>query len=92
MDHLTTDEIIEFVSSSKADTEALQLISIVNQHIKKCPKCFRVVKAFQMIHDEFVEMDDSCESKNYFYNVVKKENKEKNLKLEETIGEYDGQR
>ena len=92
MNHLTIDEIIEFVSSSKADTETLQLISTANQHIRKCPKCLRVVKAFQMVYDEFVKMGDSCEFKNYFYNVVKKENKEKFLELEEAVDEYDGLR
>ena len=92
MNHLTIDEIIEFVSSGKADVETLQLISTVNQHIRKCPKCLRLVRAFQMVHDEFVKIGDSREFENYLYNVIKKENTEKFLELKEAVDEYDGLR
>ena len=89
MSHLSVDDIIEFVSSNKADAETLQLISTVNQHIRECPKCLHVVKAFQLVHDKFVKIGDSREFKKYFYNVIKKENKENFSELKEAVDEYD---
>lgn len=90
MNHLTVDEIIEFVSSSKSNAETLQLISSVNQHIRMCSKCLSLVNAFQIVHDEFIKIGDSREFNNYFYNVIKKENTEKFSELKEVIDEYGG--
>ena len=89
MNHLTSDEIIEFVSSNRADKETLQLISTVNQHIRECPKCLHIVKMFQIVHDEFIKIGDNIEFKNYFYNVIKKENREIFIETEEAVDEYD---
>ena len=56
MDHLTVDEMIRFVSLSKWDEDAMKLSVTVNGHIRKCEKCLRTVRAFQMIYDEFTAM------------------------------------
>ena len=41
-------------------------------------------------HDEFAKISNSSEFGNYFYNVIKKEDKEKFIALEEVIDGYDG--
>lgn len=53
MKHLTVDEIIRFVSLRKLDKEAMELCAAVNGHICQCPKCFKTVRAFQMLADQF---------------------------------------
>lgn len=67
MNHLTIDEIIEFVSSCNADTETLQLISKVNQHIRSCSQCFQLVQSFQMVYDEFTASDEETTFERYLY-------------------------
>ena len=52
MKHLTADEILEFVSLSKLDDEAIRLSAAVNGHIRQCEKCRKLVSAFQLIQDE----------------------------------------
>lgn len=73
MNHLTVDEIIEFVSSNDADQETLLLISRVNQHIRTCDECFKNVKAFQLIYDEFIRLADDEEFRDYVYNTLEKD-------------------
>ena len=53
MNHLTTDQIIEFVSFDDMKPHTMALAATVNGHIRRCPKCLRLVRAFQMVHDEF---------------------------------------
>ena len=56
MKHLTVDEMIDFVSFNKLDSESLALASKVNAHIFKCEICRKKVEAFQIIYDELVKM------------------------------------
>lgn len=51
--HLTTDEILMFISFDKVTPETLKLVSRVNDHIGVCKECFDKVSAFQTIQDEF---------------------------------------
>ena len=44
MNHLTTTEIIDFVSISKMDADSLKLASRVNGHILKCDECLKLVR------------------------------------------------
>jgi len=74
MDHLTIDEIIEFVSASKLDEDMLALMAKVNQHIRTCPKCFDVIEAFQRVNDEFAEMREKGELKKSLHELIKDEN------------------
>lgn len=53
MEHLTIDEIIDFVSMTEYNQESIDLAAIVNGHICKCDECLNVVRALQLIHDEF---------------------------------------
>lgn len=69
MNHLTVDEIIEFVSSNDLNDEAFLLINKVNEHIRECQECLELVQSFQMIYDEFSEMCSGENFENYIYNV-----------------------
>ena len=44
MNHLTIEEIIEFVSLSEFNAEAVRLASAVNTHIVRCEQCLRLVQ------------------------------------------------
>lgn len=69
MNHLTVDEIIGFVSLTELNTEAIELSAAINGHIRKCEKCLKLVRAFQMIYDEFSELNSNGDFKKY---VLKK--------------------
>lgn len=56
MEHLTVDEIIDFVSLNTVDEESMKLISKVNGHIIECAECRKKVRAFQDVYDEFVSI------------------------------------
>lgn len=64
MTHLTVDEIIDFVSMEKINSESLELASKVNTHIKSCSECFETVKAFQLIYDEYKKIGTKESFKN----------------------------
>ena len=53
MDHLSTDQIMDFVSLTAPDCEAVKLSVTVNGHIRRCQTCLDRVRAFQRIYDEF---------------------------------------
>lgn len=52
-EHLTIDEILEFISFQKITPEAMTLVSRVNDHILECKDCFDKVSAFQLVQDKF---------------------------------------
>ena len=51
MKHLTTDEIINFVTIDSISKENLELAAVVNGHILVCEDCREKVKAFQAVCD-----------------------------------------
>ncbi len=55
--HLTVDEILDFVSMTEFNDESIKLAAAVNGHIRKCGKCMELVRAFQLIYDEFVSLN-----------------------------------
>lgn len=57
MDHLTLDDIIEFVSLTEINDESMQLISAVNTHIAECGECRALVRSFQTVYDELARGD-----------------------------------
>ena len=61
MNHLTTTEIIDFVSISKMDAVSMKLASRVNGHILKCDECLKLVESFQEVYDELQRMGRSSE-------------------------------
>ena len=71
MNHLTVDEIIEFVSSHNLDDEGINLIRKVNEHIRKCTECYEKVRAFQLLYDEFASLCLSEDFESYIYNSLK---------------------
>lgn len=57
MSHLTFDEVVEYVSLSKLNEEALLLASKVDTHIRDCDECLELVRAVRAIYEEFVRMN-----------------------------------
>lgn len=51
MNHLTTDEILQFVSFTTVDDESLRLASRVNSHILQCEECRNMVIEYQKHYD-----------------------------------------
>ncbi|MBE6686668.1 MAG: hypothetical protein E7591_05485 [Ruminococcaceae bacterium] len=58
MNHLTADEIAKFVTMRGASEENNQLLDRVNNHIRKCEKCFNAVKELQDILDSLDMISD----------------------------------
>ena len=56
MNHLTTTEIIDFVSINNPDADSMKLASRVNGHIRKCDECLKLVESFQTVYDELQRM------------------------------------
>lgn len=52
MNHLTLDEIIDFVSLTEINEESIQLMGKVNAHIAQCRECRELVRSYQLIYDE----------------------------------------
>ena len=92
MKHLTVDEIIRFVSSDRLNDETLNLSLSVNEHIRKCERCRKLVKAFLMIYDEFSSMDIDKDFVNFIFDADFKETCEDEsvIELETALEEYDG--
>lgn len=92
MKHLKVEQIIDFVSLTQFDSEAVALSATVNGHIRKCQKCLRLAKAFQMIHDEFSNMHICDDFKQYVNTAVTdlEPESEKTLELQLALEQYDG--
>ncbi len=52
-EHLTIDEILEFISFQKITPDTMKLVSRVNDHILECRICFEKVSALQLMQDKF---------------------------------------
>ena len=70
MKHLTVDEMIDFVSFNKLDSESLALASKVNAHIFECDICRKKVKAFQIVYDKLEKMGKKEEFRSVFNNKM----------------------
>ncbi len=77
MKHLTIEEIIEFVSADKLTEDVLKLSAAVNRHISKCAECHRIVKAYQMVYDEFSAMVSDMDFKRYVSEIAANDIKNK---------------
>jgi len=51
MNHLTTDEIIHFVSFGTLERDNLELAAKVNAHLLRCAECFEKVRRCQAKFD-----------------------------------------
>ena len=63
MNHLTTTEIIDFVSINNPDADSMKLASRVNGHIRKCDECLKLVESFQTSDFEQIMTKNSSEIK-----------------------------
>ena len=52
MNHLTLDEIIDFVSLTEINEESIAWMGMVNAHIAQCRECRELVRSYQLIYDE----------------------------------------
>ncbi len=90
MDHLTVDEIIDFVSLTEATEDSDELVTTVNKHICQCPECLKLVQAFQDIYDEFHLMNLEAEFRSYI--ALYQKNKADADKKPAHSEDYDGER
>ena len=66
MNHLTFEEIVQYVSLKKLNEEAFLLASKVDTHIRECEPCLELVRAVRSIHDEFVKEKRGCDVRALF--------------------------
>ena len=52
-EHLTTQQIIEFVSINELTEENIAKMKVVNAHVYRCEECAVRVRAFQTVGLEF---------------------------------------
>lgn len=94
MEHLTVDEIIDFISLTELNNDAIVLSATVNRHIRKCEKCLRLVRSFQVIYDEFSLLGSERGFKDFVVGEILNRNfeNEKAEELYSALDEYDGAR
>ena len=94
MNHLTVDDMINFVSLSEMNKEAVELSAAVNGHIRKCAECLELVRAFQMLYDEFSRLNTSGDFKKFVSEAMSAEtDKNENIiKIQNSFKEIDGYR
>lgn len=94
MNHLTIDDIINFVSLSEMNKEAIEISAAVNGHIRKCAKCLELVRAFQIIYDEFSRLNASGDFRKFISETISTEtdDNENIVKIQNSFKEFDGYR
>ena len=85
MKHLTVDQIIEFVSLTELNGEAIKLSAAVNGHIRRCGKCLELVRAVQSIYDEFSKLHAGVDFKRYLSEAVLSEDAEHTVNIQDTL-------
>lgn len=68
--HLTIEEIIDFVSFESINEESLRLASRVNGHIRECEECRRAVSAFGEVYEELCRIYGVGEAKETVYCIM----------------------
>lgn len=69
MNHLTVDELIDFVSMNRMDEQSMELASKVNIHIGKCENCLRKLRAFQLVYDEMCKLGNKSDYRKIAYTI-----------------------
>ena len=82
MKHLTVDEILDFVSLTELNNESIELSAAVNGHIRKCEKCLKLLRAFQMIYDEFSRINVGGDFKGFITENLSELKNENNQSVE----------
>lgn len=70
MKHLTSDEMIDFVSMNNLDEESIKLASKVNLHIGECEKCLQKLQAFQLVYDEMIKIGSGLDYRKAIYSMT----------------------
>lgn len=65
MNHLTIDEILDFVTLTELNKDTVELAATVNGHIGKCKECLETVRSFQIIYDEFRTLSSGVNFRDY---------------------------
>ena len=68
--HLTTEEIIDFVSFETVNEKTLALASAVNGHIRECAECRQRVAAFGDIYEELCKIYGASDAKETIYCIM----------------------
>lgn len=58
MNHLTCEELIDFVSLTELSEDAAKLMGRVNTHIIQCEECHKKLMMFQAVYDELSAIRD----------------------------------
>ena len=61
MKHLSVEEMIDFVSFDKLNSESLEFAAKINAHIFNCDECRKKIEAFQTLDDQFEKMENKKE-------------------------------
>lgn len=95
MEHLSIDEMIEFVSANEINGQSIELAKKVNGHIRTCAECFNKVRAFQIVYDEFKRIGSDENFKKYLLKKITTEEIQSENSLEvvqDENNEFDGYR
>ncbi len=92
MKHLNVDDIINFVSLTELNEEALELSAAVNSHIRNCQKCLETVRAFQLIYDEFCSLNSDMDFRKYISDKSLSEDNETVVDILNVTEDFDGDR
>ena len=88
MKHLSTDEILDFVTLESLDEDGLALSKRVNKHIRSCPSCMQKVTAFLEIHDELEKIKRLSLTRNVSYRLVSSREEDREIqRLLKEVGE-----
>ncbi len=71
MEHLSIEEIIEYVMANKVDRETLDLLSKVNGHIRKCTACREKVGAFECVSEAMEDVAENGFDLDRFDDLIK---------------------
>ncbi len=54
MEHISIEEIINYITVTELNNETSDLLARVNGHIRKCSACKEKLRAFEMVNDAFL--------------------------------------
>lgn len=55
LEHLSIEEIIEYVTANKVSKETLDLMSRVNGHIRICSSCREKIESYERINEKLIK-------------------------------------
>ncbi len=84
--HLTTDEILNFITIDNMTPEVISFAAKVNCHIMQCEECRKKVEAFQIVYDKLSGTTLSDPKRNININDIselkaEKDNSDKGMEI-----------